>query len=163
MSTVNMHCRAHLCKWPQPYNPDFSLSMRSSFMVYANHPWHGKIKFGVVKLRSNTWMSPAMLVKATKRGPPMTFQHHHANPWFISEPVDILRVPAFPHAAILLFDRRTFDMQNGRCHYDSHILKLSFINSKNSKIPAFFGGQNQWLLRPPPGVQDTMIYPGWWP
>ncbi len=31
--TFNKHCRARPCKWPQPYDPDFTLSMSHLFGI----------------------------------------------------------------------------------------------------------------------------------
>ncbi len=86
--TFNKHCRARPCKWPQPYDPDFGFSMShlfcichlsthrkvqrwrkilrenpNFFMAHTEQMWHGETKIWVVRSRSFTWTSPAMLVK----------------------------------------------------------------------------------------------------
>ncbi len=36
---LNTHCRARPCEWPQPYDPDFSLSMSHLFGICNKEVW----------------------------------------------------------------------------------------------------------------------------
>ncbi len=69
--SINRHWMARSCIWPQPYDPDFDFSMVDLFgiclfMAYTGQVWHGETKIWVVRSRSFTWTSPAMLVNRTK-------------------------------------------------------------------------------------------------
>ena len=39
MKCFNRHCRARPCKWPQPYDPDFDLSMSDLFDICHEAVW----------------------------------------------------------------------------------------------------------------------------
>ncbi len=52
---LNSHCKARSCIWPQPYDPDFDLSMldlfgigheSNFFMAYTEQVWHGDQNLG---------------------------------------------------------------------------------------------------------------------
>ena len=62
----NKRCRACSCIWPQPYDPDFDLSMSNMLGMLHEAGWlyqtglTWKDQIWVTRLRSNTWMSLAM-------------------------------------------------------------------------------------------------------
>ena len=52
---LNKHCRARPCRWPQPYDPDFGLSMPHLFGICQISLWHIPNRFDMERPKSGSW------------------------------------------------------------------------------------------------------------